>query len=81
MTDYSPSAAPLQPQQSTPMRLPYAEPWSWRQFHSHFALRALPGVERLTPHSYSRSFRLGSGSGWLRVRPLADEAALELHLS
>jgi len=63
------------------MRLPYAEPWSWRQFHSHFALRALPGVERLTPHSYSRSFRLGSGSGWLRVRPLAAEAALELHLS
>jgi len=63
------------------LRLPYTEPWSWRQFHSHFALRCLPGVERLTPHSYSRSFHVGAISGWLTMRPLVGQAALGLQLS
>lgn len=65
----------------TQLRLPYRAPWSWEQFHEHFSLRLLPAVEQLTPHSYSRTFRQGDVSGWLRVRPLADEAALELSLS
>ncbi|MFC5697558.1 DNA-3-methyladenine glycosylase family protein [Pseudomonas sp. GCM10022186] len=61
------------------MRLDYFEPWSWKQFQQHFALRRLPGVEQLTADSYCRSFRLGARSGWLRLRPGAG--ALELELS
>ena len=30
------------------IHLLYLEPWDWQQFHRHFALRLLPGVERLT---------------------------------
>ncbi|WP_342242972.1 DNA-3-methyladenine glycosylase family protein [Pseudomonas sp. OTU5201] len=62
-----------------PMRLHYFEPWSWKQFQQHFALRRLPGVEHLTTDSYCRSFRLGERSGWFRLRPLPG--ALELELS
>jgi DNA-3-methyladenine glycosylase II len=61
------------------MRLDYFEPWSWKQFQQHFALRRLPGVEHLTADSYCRSFRLGERSGWFRLRPLPG--ALELELS
>jgi DNA-3-methyladenine glycosylase II len=63
------------------LHLPYQPPWDWQQFHGHYALRALPGVERLTPSSYSRSFRLGEISGWFSVRPLAEQSALELRYS
>ncbi|AYC35094.1 DNA-3-methyladenine glycosylase 2 family protein [Pseudomonas cavernae] len=73
MNDHTPARARL--------RLTYREPWNWQQFHNHFALRTLTGVERLTPHSYTRSFRLGPRSGWFSVRPLADQPALELGLS
>ncbi|WP_187672909.1 DNA-3-methyladenine glycosylase family protein [Zestomonas carbonaria] len=66
---------------SAPLRLAYREPWSWRQFHDHFALRRLAGVERLETQRYTRSFRLGARSGWFSVRPLAGEAALELSLA
>ncbi|MFZ6046544.1 DNA-3-methyladenine glycosylase family protein [Pseudomonas sp. CR3202] len=60
------------------MRLEYFEPWSWKQFQQHFALRRLPGVEQLTADSYCRSFRLGERSGWLRLRPLVGALQLEL---
>ncbi|EXF47400.1 DNA-3-methyladenine glycosidase II [Pseudomonas sp. BAY1663] len=63
------------------LHLPYLEPWDWQQFHRHFALRLLPGIERLEAERYSRSLRLGAASGWLSVRPLADRPALELTLS
>lgn len=67
---------------SPPLRLclAYREPWHWPQFHAHFALRRLPGVERLEAYSYSRSFRLGTRHGWFRVRSLEHRAALELSL-
>ncbi|WP_337058435.1 DNA-3-methyladenine glycosylase family protein [Pseudomonas sp. USHLN015] len=68
--------------ESTPLppglHLPYIEPWSWEQFLRHFALRRLPGVERIDAASYCRSFRLGELHGWFRVRPGAGHLALEL---
>ncbi|WP_256657807.1 DNA-3-methyladenine glycosylase [Pseudomonas sp. 2FG] len=81
MSDFSPQPSPVPAQRNEPMRLPYLEPWSWQQFQQYFALRCLPEVERLTPHGYQRNFRLGTTSGWFKLRPLADEAALELSLS
>jgi len=63
------------------LHLPYLEPWDWQQFHRHFSLRLLPGVERLDADGYARTLRLGEASGWLCVRSLDDRPALELTLS
>ncbi|EWC40556.1 DNA-3-methyladenine glycosylase family protein [Stutzerimonas stutzeri] len=66
---------------SETLHLPYLEPWDWQQFHRHFTLRLLPGVERLEPHGYSRTLRNGEARGWLSVRVLNERPALELTLS
>lgn len=66
---------------SDPLHLPYVPPWDWQQFHRHFALRLLPGVEVLEPHRYSRTVQLGQSRGWFSVRHVPNSAALELQLS
>lgn len=58
--------------------LPYQPPWDWLQFHSHFALRAIPGLESLSAASYSRGFMIDGVPGWLQVMPLAGQNALKL---
>ena len=58
--------------------LPYQPPWDWQQFHGHFALRAIPGLESLSADSYSRGFSLDGAPGWFRVAPLPGQNALEL---
>lgn len=58
--------------------LPYQPPWNWQQFHGHFALRAIPGLESLSADSYSRGFSIDGVPGWLRVTPLPGQNALEL---
>lgn len=63
------------------LHLPYLEPWNWQQFHHHFALRLLPGVERLDPDGYARTVRLGQTAGWLSVRVQENRPALELTCS
>ena len=60
------------------IHLPYLEPWDWQQFHRHFALRLLPGVERLDLRGYARTLRLGDARGWLSVSAADDRPALEL---
>ncbi|NQD92954.1 DNA-3-methyladenine glycosylase 2 family protein [Pseudomonas sp. CrR25] len=67
---------------TTPVQLlPYQLPWNWQQFHGHYALRALPGVERLEADIYARSFRLEGVCGWFSVRPREDQCVLELRHS
>lgn len=61
-----------------PVRLPYHAPWDWQQFHDHYALRAIAGVECLSANSYSRSFALDGSSGWFSVQPVPDEQVLLL---
>ncbi|WP_339521903.1 DNA-3-methyladenine glycosylase family protein [Pseudomonas sp. EA_35y_Pfl2_R111] len=61
--------------------LSYQPPWQWQQFHAHFALRALTGVESVQAHSYARSVHLAGQHGWFRVQPLADQYALQLQYS
>jgi DNA-3-methyladenine glycosylase II len=63
------------------VHLPYQPPWHWQQFHAHYALRALPGVERLDADGYRRSFRLDGVSGWFAVRPARGQSALQLQHS
>lgn len=65
----------------TPLHLPYLAPWSWPQFHQHFALRLLPGVEALDADRYSRTVHANSSVGWISVRPLPGQDAIELTLS
>jgi DNA-3-methyladenine glycosylase II len=65
----------------TPFYLPYLAPWSWSQFHQHFALRLLPGVEALDSECYRRTVRAGNSAGWISVRPLPGQTVLELTLS
>tara|TARA_R100001244_G_scaffold43936_5_gene39369 strand:+ start:4280 stop:5257 length:978 start_codon:yes stop_codon:yes gene_type:complete len=61
--------------------LAYQTPWNWQQFHGHFALRALAGVEQLHHDGYCRSFRLGALSGWFSVHPASGQNHLELRHS
>ncbi|MGG2396141.1 DNA-3-methyladenine glycosylase family protein [Pseudomonas sp. SH1-B] len=58
--------------------LPYQPPLDWQQFHSHFVLRAIPGLESLSTNSYSRGFSIDGTPGWFRVAPLPGQNALEL---
>ena len=62
------------------LHLPYQPPWDWAQFHAHFALRRLAGVETLGEAHYRRSLRLDGVPGWMDIRPLAGEPALRLEL-
>lgn len=61
-------------------RLPYQPPFDWQQFHGHFVLRRLEGVECLGDTYYRRSLRLDGRSGWMDIRPLPGDAALRLEL-
>ncbi|MBI5017823.1 MAG: DNA-3-methyladenine glycosylase 2 family protein [Deltaproteobacteria bacterium] len=63
------------------LRLTCRSPLEWDPMRAHFARRALPGVEQVREDHYVRTFRLGSTSGWLSVRPVPGEAAIELGLS
>src|SRR5690606_29449847 len=58
--------------------LPYQPPWHWHQFHGHFAVRAVAGLEALSASSYSRGFELDGSAGWFQVSPLPGQNALEL---
>lgn len=64
-----------------PVLLAYNPPWHWQQFHAHFALRKLAGVEQLSDDSYTRSFQLGEHSGWFTIKPAPEHNALELYVS
>lgn len=68
-------------QQPVPLLLAYQAPWDWQQFHAHFALRALPGVECLRADSYTRSVQLDGNSGWFRVQPVVGQNVLQLRHS
>ena len=60
---------PLQDQDGVTFRLPYSPPYDWDAIIAFLALRAIPGVESVTPGSYRRTLALGNGRGILTVRP------------
>lgn len=62
------------------IRLPYRLPFDWEAIASFLALRAIPGVEAVTPWGYRRTVRLGAARGVLEVRPLPRENALEMEI-
>lgn len=57
--------------------LPYRGPFDASGIFAWMAARALPGVEEVTPTTFSRFLRMAGGPAWFRV---SQDAAERLHL-
>jgi AraC family transcriptional regulator, regulatory protein of adaptative response / DNA-3-methyladenine glycosylase II len=62
------------------LKLAFRPPYDWNQVRDFLAVHAIPGVERVDEHGYSRTLRGDNGSSIICVRPLAGEDALELRV-
>ncbi|KGM53322.1 hypothetical protein N800_08005, partial [Lysobacter daejeonensis GH1-9] len=63
------------------LRLGYRPPYDFAAMLDFLRGRALPGVERVDAHAYSRVVATGAAPGWLRVSAWpGDEHALQLKL-
>src|SRR5262245_19201044 len=62
------------------LRLAYRPPYDWETLRAYLAVRAIPGVERVDERGYARTIQLPKGHAFVRVAPVAGEAALELHV-
>lgn len=66
--------------QTIQLRLPYRAPYDFPGLLAFYARRAIPGVEHIDEHSYSRSFIHDETPAWFSVRALTNDNALGLHL-
>ena len=62
------------------LRLPFRPPFDWPALASFLAMRAIPGVELVSPERYLRSIRIDAVSGVVDVRPAAGESHLVARL-
>jgi len=62
------------------LKLAFRPPYDWNQVRDFLAAHAIPGVERVDEHGYSRTLRGDDGPSLIWVRPLEGEAALELRV-
>ena len=62
------------------LRLAFRPPYDWPSIVSFLALRAIPGVERVTPECYARTIAVDGARGVIEVRPVPDAAQLELRV-
>ena len=60
------------PGADTLLKLPYRQPFDFKQILSFLAPRAIRGVEVVTESSYSRTFRVGSARGHVTVTDAPD---------
>lgn len=58
------------------LRLPFREPFDWDAVAGFLALRAVPGVEDVTPERYRRALRIGDAVGTVDVRPVPGTRVL-----
>jgi AraC family transcriptional regulator of adaptative response / DNA-3-methyladenine glycosylase II len=58
------------------LSLPYKAPYDWDAILGFLALRAIPGVERVTDHRYERSLAIGESVGLIRVEHDAARSRL-----
>lgn len=63
------------------LRLAFRPPYDWPSLIAFLALRAIPGVERVTPDCYARTIALDGARGAIEVRPVAGAAQLELRVA
>lgn len=62
------------------LKLAFRPPYDWAQVRDFFALRAVPGVERVDANGYSRTVAHEGGHAIVSVRALDRENALELRV-
>lgn len=60
------------------LRLAYRPPLAWTPLLAYLKTRAIPGVESIDKNSYARTFEFNSQPGWLSVRPLDRQDAVEV---
>jgi AraC family transcriptional regulator of adaptative response / DNA-3-methyladenine glycosylase II len=69
------------PRDEVVLRLPFRPPYDWEQVRDFFALRAVPGVERVDGDGYRRLLATRDGGAVLvSVRQLPEGHALELRV-
>src|SRR5678815_4736675 len=62
------------------LKLAFRPPYDWNQVRDFLAAHAIPGVERVDEHGYSRTLSGDRGHSIICVRPLEGEHALELRI-
>jgi AraC family transcriptional regulator of adaptative response / DNA-3-methyladenine glycosylase II len=62
------------------LQLSYRPPFDWAEMLRFLAARAMSGVEAIVDDEYLRTVRLGSHTGWLRVRHAPKKRALLVEL-
>ncbi|UUO09154.1 helix-turn-helix domain-containing protein [Blastopirellula sp. J2-11] len=56
--------------------LPYRKPYDWPSILNFFAVRAIPGLEHVTEHAYSRTIEIDGAVGALQVRDSPEHSSL-----
>jgi AraC family transcriptional regulator of adaptative response / DNA-3-methyladenine glycosylase II len=64
-----------------PITLAYREPFDWKGLLGFLGPRATLGVEVVAADAYTRTARIGSHVGWVRVSPIPGRAALRADVS
>ncbi|HEY3040015.1 MAG TPA: AlkA N-terminal domain-containing protein [Pyrinomonadaceae bacterium] len=62
------------------LKLAFRPPYDWNQVRDFLAAHAIPGVERVDEHGYSRTLMGDNGPTIICVRPFEGEDALELRV-
>ena len=60
------------------LRLAFRPPYDWEQVRDFLAARAIPGIESVDAHGYTRTVGTGSGYAVVSVWPIDGEDALAL---
>jgi len=68
------------PEPNLNLSLGYRSPFDWKLLLGFFALRAVPGVERVEENAYLRTIELGDARGILRVEADPDRDSVRLTL-
>ncbi|WP_286262740.1 DNA-3-methyladenine glycosylase 2 family protein [Thalassotalea atypica] len=62
------------------IKLQYRPPFDWQGMLKFFHLRQLPGIEKVTEHSYQRSITFDGKTGWIEITQLPNQFALNLRV-
>ncbi len=73
--------ASLPPDATLVLQLAYRPPFDWASLLGFLRKRALSGVEQVDGETYARTVRLGSVTGWVRVRHAPARRALTAELT
>ena len=73
-------ARPPRSSESFTLQLCYRPPFDWAGMMRFLETRALKGVERVDEGAYSRTVRLGSHTGWIRVSDAPERRAVLVEL-